>query len=171
MKKRNNCFKKFYLEISKYVDGVHLLKNGVEMDEIEHFEIQYGMYLPANYKQWLLKNNGGELFATPVGTSIAGILGSKEREKGTFYLEDNFDNKKRVGVPNYIFMIANTCDGNIIGFDLQRTNLEDGVVVYWNHATDELDEEWDSFEDWINEEMETGKMLIDYDGTDKDDIF
>lgn len=171
MKKKNNCFKIFYLEISKYVEGIHLLRDGVDMDEIEKFENTYGMYLPTNYKQWLLKNNGGELFATPVGTNIAGILGSKEREKGTFYLEDNFDNRKRVGVPNYIFMIADTCDGNIIGFDLQRTNLEDGVVVYWNHETNEFDEEWDSFEDWINDEMETGKMLINYDGTDKDDIF
>ena len=170
MKKSFGGYKNFYSELSKYAEGIHVLIDGAEIDEVDRFETQYGMYLPANYKQWLLKNNGGELFATPVGTNIAGILGRKEREKGTFYLEDNFDSKKRAGIPNYIFMIADTCDGNVIGFDLQRTNLEDGVVVYWNHETGESDDEWDGFEEWLNDEMETGKLLIDYDGTDKEEI-
>lgn len=171
MYKKNKDFEKFYSEVHKYVQGIHFLRTGIEPVEIDNFENKYGMYLPLNFKKWLSSSNGGELFATPVGTSIAGILGSGMREKGVFYLEDNFDNTKRIGIPNNIFVIAETCDGNIVGFDLERTNLKDGVIVYWNHETNELDQEWSGFEEWLNDEMENGKLLTNYDGTDNDEIW
>lgn len=50
--------------------------------------------------------------------------------------------------------------------DLSRTNKMDGVIIYWNHETGEVTEEWDSFGEWLNDEMESGKMLVNYDGSE-----
>ena len=161
-------FEQFELELQKNVLNIHALNKGIELKEIEVFEKRYGMRLPKILQEWLLLHNGGELFSIPVGTCIAGILGDNQREKGTFYLEDNFNEVKRVGVPDYIFILAITCEGNIIGFDLRRTNLNDGIVVCWDHESDELEEEWKGLEEWLNDEMDTGSMVINYDGTEKD---
>lgn len=170
MRKSNRKFLRFYEEINKYTDGIHILHKGIDAKVVEHFEKEYGLYLPSNYKDFLIQNNGGELFATPAGTSFAGILGNSVREKGVFYLEDNFNRVKRLQIPNYVLIIGETCEGNIIGYDLTRTNLIDGVVVYWNHEIGEVEDEWDCLEEWLEDEMETGKMYINYDGTDNDEI-
>ncbi len=124
--------------------------------------------LPYYYREWLKRNNGGELFAVPAGINIAGILGKQEREMGEIYVEDNFDIKKRVpGMPDFLFILADNCLGDVIGFDLMQTNNMDGVVVYWNHETGEITEQWDSLAEWLDSVMESEKMLINYDGSER----
>lgn len=160
-------FNDFYSELRKYADGIHVLNEGITEQEISDFEEKYNISLPFYYREWLKINNGGELFATPVGTNMYGILGNKERRKGVGYLEDNFDRNKKRGIPDVIFIIARECTGNIIGFDWRHTNKMDEGIIYWNHETGECTE-WDTFGEWLNEQMQDGKMLINYDGSESD---
>ncbi len=116
-------------EIKKYSQGIHQLKNDVDAEVIEEFENNYNIVIPNSYKKWLQLYNGGEFFALPVGTCFWGILGNSKREKGELYLEYNFEEEKRVGVPDNIVMLGELCDGEIIGFDLNRTTKDDGYIV------------------------------------------
>lgn len=167
MKRVKDYFNKFYTEIGKYKQGVHVLNDGISETEVNDFEIKYHMYLPFFYREWLKMNNGGELF-TP-GTVLARILGNEEYEEGTLYVENNFDSNRRwPQMPNYLFIIAKECTGDAIGFDLRRTNKSDGVIIYWDHETGKISREWNNLAEWLDYEMEMGKGLINYDGSESD---
>lgn len=169
MKSVEEYFDNFYSEVEKYVDGIHILKKGISEKEVCCFEEIYDICLPYYYREWLKKNNGGELFAIPTGTNIAGVLGKGEAEKGELYLEDNFIAKRRpLGIPNYLFIIADNCVGDIIGFDLKHTNKMDGVVAYWSHETGKITEKWNSLAEWLDSVMESGELLVNYDGSESD---
>lgn len=169
MKSVEQYFSSFYTEVEKYVDGIHVFKDGISEKELSCFEETYNICLPYYYREWLKMNNGGEMFAVPAGTNIAGVLGNGEAAKGEIYLEDNFVASKRPpGLPNYLFIIADNSLGDIIGFDLKHTNDKDGVVVYWNHETGKISEKWDSLAQWLDSVMECGEMLVNYDGSESD---
>ena len=70
-------------------------------------------------------------------------------------------------MPDFLFILADNCLGDVIGFDLMQTNNMDGVVVYWNHETGEITEQWDSLAEWLDSVMESEKMLINYDGSER----
>ncbi len=161
-------YKKFYDEVSKYAEGIHVLREGAAEETIEEFEKQYDMRLPANYRKWLLLNNGGELFAVPAGTILYGVREKTGDKENIFCIENNFRSQYRAGLPSYLFAIAEENTGDIIGFDLRRTNLRDGVIVIWNHETGEFEDEWRNFGKWLEAEMEIGSMMVNYDGSDKD---
>ncbi len=154
-------------EIQKYSLGVQQLNNGIHERTIQNFEIKYEMPIPNIYKQWLKIYNGGEFFAVPVGTSFAGILGDEERRKGVFYLEDNFDETKRVGILDNLFVIGELYDGEIIAFDLDATTKEDGCVVQFDLESAQVIVEWDGFAEWLNYIFEEGNELFDYEGNEK----
>lgn len=163
----NKKLQKFYSEIKKYSEGVHYLNQGIDYDSIRLCEEKYCMNLPDSLKEFLHISNGGELFALPAGINIAGILGEEKRKKGIFYLEDNFDPSKRVyGMPSSMFILADLNDGEIVGFDLNRSNLDDGYVIQWDPESAKIIEEWKSLYDWLNSVMKEGKKLFDYDGND-----
>ena len=169
MKSVEQYFNSFYSEVEKYVDGIHIFKESISEEEMCWFEETYNICLPYYYREWLKKNNGGEMFAVPAGTNIAGVLGKGEAEKGEIYLEDNFIAKKRpLGIPRYMFIIADNSLGDIIGFDLRHTNKTDGVVVYWNYETGKISEKWNSLAEWLDSIMECGEMLVNYDGSESD---
>ncbi|MCM1183217.1 MAG: SMI1/KNR4 family protein [Roseburia sp.] len=48
---------------------------------------------------------------------------------------------------------------------MRRTNRNDGVIIYWDHETGAIRKEWNSLAEWLNCEMEEGKMLVNYDGS------
>lgn len=58
MKRVKDYFNKFYTEIGKYKQGVHVLNDGISETEVNDFEIKYHMYLPFFYREWLKMNNG-----------------------------------------------------------------------------------------------------------------
>lgn len=158
---------RFYCEVKKYSEGVHYLNKGIDSDSIRLYEEKYCINIPNTLKEFLQTNNGGELFALPAGINIAGILGSEKRRNGIFYLEDNFDIKKRVcGMPSSMFILAELNDGEIVGFDLNRSTLEDGWVIQWDIESAKIIEEWSSLYDWLNCVMEEGMELFDYEGND-----
>lgn len=159
--------KKFYDEIDRYSEGVHRLNDGIDYESIDNYEKKYGIYIPNTLKEFLQISNGGELFALPVGIKIAGILGEKERRRGIFYLEDNFDASKRVlGMPSDMFILADLSDGEIVGFDLSKCTLEDGRVIQWDPESAKVISKWKSLYDWLNGVMEEGTELFDYEGND-----
>lgn len=167
MKTVKDYFNHFYTEIGKYKQGIHVLNNGISEEEITDFEIKYHIYLPFYYREWLKINNGGELFVP--GTVLARIQGNEEYKMGRSYVESNFDpNRRWPTMPNYLFIIADECTGDAIGFDLRRTNRNDGVVIHWDHETGEINREWNHLAEWLDDEMEGGKMLVNYDGSESD---
>lgn len=160
MERVKDYFNKFYTEIGKYKRGIHVLNDGISEKEIDDFEIKYHMYLPFFYREWLKMNNGGELF--PPGTVLARIQGNEEYKIGRSYVESNFDpNKRWPQMPNYLFIIATECTGDCVGFDLS-------VIIYWDHETGKISREWNNSAEWLDYEMETGKGLINYDGSESD---
>lgn len=164
----NKYFKAFYKEYNRYAEGVHGLKEGASDRTVYDFEEKYNMNLPYYYKEWLKVHNGGVLFTETIGTKIYGILGKDKIQDNEYYIEDNFSGAKRPkGLPATLFMIAQTTYGDIIGFDLENTTLEDGRIVYWNKETQQIEEEWPSFAKWLKDEMLIGKEEVDYNGDEK----
>lgn len=164
----NKYFKAFYKEYNKYADGVHKLQEGASDKVVYDFEEKYNMNLPYYYKEWLKNHNGGVLFPDTIGTVIFSVLGSGSSKEGTYYIEDNFDGSKRLpDMPATFFMIGRTNYGDVIGFDLTNTNLQDGKVVYWNKESKKIEEQWDSFAKWLKDEMLIGKEEVDYNGDEK----
>ena len=103
------------------------------------------------------------------GTVLARIQGNEEYKVGRLYVENNFDSNKRwPQMPNYLFIIANECNGDAVGFDLRHTNKYDGVIVYWDHETGKVSKKWNSLAQWLDYEMEMGKNLVNYDGSESD---
>lgn len=169
MKTVEDYFNQFYSEIEKYKQGIHVLNNGITEAELTDFEMRYNICLPFYYREWLKLNNGGELFATPVGTLLARIQGNEEYESGILYVESNFNpNARWPQMPNYLFIIAKECTGDAVGFDLRHTNKYDGVIIYWDHETGKVSKKWNSLAQWLDYEMEMGKNLVNYDGSESD---
>lgn len=165
LKDVSKYYKVFYKEYNKYFKGVHALNDGASEEMIENFEETFNMNLPHYYKEWLKVNNGGKLFQETIGTTIYEILGNREREEGKFYIEDNFIGGRRpAGIPETLFVFARTMYGDLIGYDLMHTTLEDGKVLYWNKESGKIEEEWSNFAKWLKDEMMIGKEEVDYNG-------
>lgn len=165
LKDVNKYFKAFDKEYNKYAEGVHRLNEGATDKIIYSFEEKYNMNLPHYYKEWLKLHNGGTLFAGTINTRIMEVLGNRRRREGVLYIEDNFDGSKRQpGMPATFFMLAYTSYGDIIGYDLENTTLEDGKVLYWNKESGKIEEEWSDFAKWLKDEMLIGKEEVDYNG-------
>ena len=163
----NTEFKFIVSEIVKYVEGVHILNDGANEDDIICFEKKFKINIPNSYKKWLRLYNGGEFFALPVGTSFAGIQGDSERRKGVFYLEDNFNIEKRTGILNNLFIIGELCDSELIGFDLQNTTIEDGRIIQYDVESGEIVDEWNGFVEWLKYVFEEGKEMFNYEGNER----
>lgn len=163
----NMKFECVIAEIKKYNQNVHILNDGASKEKILQFEKKFGIILPDIFKEWLELHNGGEFFALPVGTNIAGILGDTRREKGIFYLEDNFDIKKRKDILESIFVIGELCDGEIVGFDLENSTVKDGVILQYDVESNKIVDKWDGFIEWLSSVFEEGTELFDYEGNDR----
>ena len=54
-------FNSFYSEVEKYVEGMHIFKEGISEKEMCCSEETYNICLPYYYREWLKNNNGGEI--------------------------------------------------------------------------------------------------------------
>lgn len=167
MKTAEKYYKRFYKELFKYQNNIHHMNTGIIEDNIRKFEDRYNINLPYYYREWLKMNNGGELFTAIGGTVIAGIADQSMRY-GNFEIADNFDVTKRLpGMPNYLFFLARTEEGDLIGYDLNHTDSMDGKVIYWDVLDKKVTSEWDNFAQWLEDEMAYWKEMIDYEGKKK----
>lgn len=122
-------------------------------DAIAHFEAQWGLLLPFEYKRFLLKSNGGwpapNVFMVPgwhgqasVLDAFCGIHEGRKSERLDLALKTYEDR-----VPEDLIPIAYDAGGNVIclGWKGERK----GKVYFWDHE-DELDEDGDFVTDYRN---------------------
>jgi hypothetical protein len=121
-------------------------------EAITEFEARRGVLLPADYKAFLLKSNGG--MPTPYVCEVPGWHG-RGSELGVFYgIHDDPDYQLdgacetyEERVPPDLIPIANDANGNniCIGWKGKR----EGKIYFWDHE-DELDENGDFVQDYRN---------------------
>ena len=162
-----NYFNYYIEEVNKYVDGVHFLNPGIEDDTlIEEAEKRIGVKLPEEYKMFLKLNNGGELFRP--GTVLSQIYAEpSDRIRGWYYLNDVFDERYRVSeIPDNLMFIATMSYGDKVCIDTAESS-EFAKIVLWDFENMEISQSWMTLRDWLADELEVGRMLVDYDGTKK----
>lgn len=150
----NNVIKWCLNEIHNYNNGNNELKEGISVDIIERFERKYNIQLPSDYKFFLSIYNGGTLFYT--GTSLASVYDEEcgiEVRCGN-YLHLNLKNKWP-DMGDELLIIADLNFGDMICLDMERN-----VIVQWDHEIGEEVYEWNSFSDWLRDELESGKEFI-----------
>ena len=55
-------FTTIFEEVNKYVDGIHNLNNGINLEDITSLQNELNIQIPDIYKDFLQVCNGGELF-------------------------------------------------------------------------------------------------------------
>lgn len=158
-------FEKEVNELNKYVDGVDFLNKGVENQFIEEVERKLNVLLPLEYKEFLKIYNGGELFRP--GTVLSEIYRKQEdKVRGLYYLNDVLDENCHImGMPDHLIFIATMNYGDKICIDLNQST-EYAYLVQWDIQTGEITREWTNFKEWLDDSLEVGEMLYDYDGTE-----
>lgn len=112
--------------------------------------------IPAEYVNWLKLCNGGLLFDTV-------ILSTKAHDDELdldFDTYDELNTEEAVsgfGLPSGYAVFAIRSYGDPICFN---ANENDGKVYLWNCDEGEFTDIWDSFTDWLTEEIDTGIKLI-----------
>ena len=149
-------------EIHKYKDGVHELNPGIDRAIIKAFETKYNINLPEDYKDFLTVYNGGELFIP--GTVVSGVFDEEKeiKDDNGDYLHLNLTNKWP-DMGDELLIIADLNYGDMICYDSKRQ-----VIVQWDHEIGEVTIEWDTFAEWLQDEMKAGSELVDYNGNEKE---
>jgi cell wall assembly regulator SMI1 len=166
--KRDIMFDKFMNEINKYDSGVHRLNAAASEMAIARAEMSLGISFPQEYRMFLSCWNGGLLFAKEFFDIIIWNLEEPGEEwKGEY----NFDVVKSNEVlvseqrhPRHLIAVASYSDGNLLCLDITRQ----GKPVLWLRDEKEIEEEWSTFEEWLEHEMEEGATLYDYQGNEKE---
>ncbi|MBK9266104.1 MAG: SMI1/KNR4 family protein [Polyangiaceae bacterium] len=122
-------------------------------EAITQFEARRGVLLPLDYKQFLLKSNGGyptpNVFEVPEwhgqGNSVMSFYGIHDGSKGKRLDRacEVYDER----IPADLIPIADDANGNAIciGWKGER----EGKIYFWDHE-DELDEDGDFVKDYRN---------------------
>lgn len=111
---------------------------------------------PESYLKWIKICNGGLLFDTV-------MLTTKEHDDSLDADFDTFDDynseqaKEEMSLPKGYVVFAVRSYGDPICFS---ENKEDAKVYLWDSENNEFSDIWDSFEDWITEEIDDGIKLI-----------
>lgn len=146
---------------------MHHLNVGINIKEIEKLEKNLNIKLPCVYKCFLQQCNGGELFAIPAGTIISEINVSGKK-KGSFLNETFREERRWPNMPKDYLIIAETNYGDTICMDLSTNNGNEAEIIKWDHENGEVSDRWNSFIDWLMEELDIGAMAVNYDRIDKE---
>ena len=122
-------------------------------EAIVQFEARRGILLPADYKQFLLKSNGG--YPTPNVFEVPGWHGQGNSVMSFYGIHDGSKGKRldracevyNERIPADLIPIAYDANGNAIciGWKGERK----GKIYFWDHE-DELDENGDFVQDYRN---------------------
>jgi hypothetical protein len=123
------------------------------LDEIHQFEARRGLVLPAEYKQFLLKSNGGmpthDCFVIPGfhghGSSLNSFYGI--HDDAPHHQLDRALKTYQDRVPDDLIPIAYDAGGNVICIGWTGERL--GKIYFWDHE-DEIDEEGCFRQDYRN---------------------
>jgi len=112
--------------------------------------------LPASFLEWMKYCDGGLLFDT-VMLSTKGYDEELDLDFETFEDYNSEEARSDMGLPKEYSVFALRSYGDPICFN---TFLNDGKVYLWNVENGLFEEIWDTFEDWITEEIDIGVQLI-----------
>jgi len=122
-------------------------------EAIAEFEARRGVLLPAEYKQFLLKSNGG--WPTPRVFEVPGWHGQGSG-LGSFYGIHDGPKTKRLDLACKVYDERIPADLIPIAYDAFGNNIcigwkgeREGKIYFWDHE-DELDENGDFVQDYRN---------------------
>ena len=119
---------------------------------VNQFDTQRKVRLPSDYREWLTNvANGGELLIP--GTVFYGIYDPDCSRSQDMVELLTYWNRREIRdtyrIPKGLFVIGVTNYGSLIGFD-EKT----GRIQEWDHETGQIAEEWDTFAEYVEEEIE-----------------
>ena len=123
-------------------------------------------FLPVEYLDWLRICDGGLLFDTV-------ILSSKSHDEKLDLDFDTYEDmnsdqaKSDYDLPDGFMVFAMRSYGDPICFNVKE---KDGKVYLWNIEEKEFTDIWDSFADWMTEEIDDAVNLIAEDALEPLDI-
>ncbi|MEK4936672.1 SMI1/KNR4 family protein [Bacillus pseudomycoides] len=166
---KNEHLQPFFEEVNKYVNGVHNLNNGVDLENIQSLQNELNIQIPNIYKEFLQVCNGGELFIPGTVLSEIYIAVSGPKQRGGSYLNDSFNKERRpTGMSDTYLIIADLNYGDTICIDLESSNGYDAPVIQWDRETHSVSRSWSGLVEWLMDTLDEGSMLVDYDGNEKD---
>jgi len=161
-------FQTFVEELKKYDESVHRLYSPASDSSINAAESKLQIELPAEYRAFLSRWNGGLLFAKEFYDiliwSIDDELTSPPREYDCEVVRMNDTLNREHNHPRSLLAIASYSDGNLLCLDMSRQ----GRPVLWLRNEERIEQEWDRLTDWLTHEMEEGATLYDYHGDERD---
>ena len=135
------------LTIQRLIDSHAPLKffPGVKKSEIARYEQEEGITIPTEYREWLMFSDGGEIFVP--GTRLYGIGIGAEKTLVTVNAQEE----------RYLFALDSSLliVGTLNFGDLLCLDLSSGEVVQWDHEDDEEYLRWDSFFNYLDEEIKS----------------
>ena len=153
----NNCksqeLMKILKQLKKYEKFCNLLDGDLGTYVLIHDKIGN---MPSQLKEWLKIFDGGLLFTTS-------MFSTRDKEKGKFHRILTFDEinssefKKENGIPEEIICYAMTNYGNYYCY----VSGEESECVYeWDTEQKALILKWNSFSEWLGEQIEFAESLI-----------
>lgn len=112
--------------------------------------------IPTSFLEWMKYCDGGLLFDT-VMLSSKGYDEELDLDFETFDEYNTNDTKAEMALPDGYSVFAIRSYGDPICFN-SETN--DGKVYLWNIEKSIFEEIWDSFEDWLTDEIDSAIQLI-----------
>ena len=112
--------------------------------------------IPTSFLEWMKYCDGGLLFDT-IMLSTKGYDEELDLDFETFDEYNTNDVKCEMALPEGYSVFAIRSSGDPICFNYE-TN--DGKVYLWNIEKSIFEEIWDSFEDWLTDEIDSAIQLI-----------
>ena len=150
--------------MKQYIDRETYLRQLV--DRMDNGEVKIITGPRRSGKSWLLNRIFKDYLlghGVPEENIIIVSFDMDDEEENGDLLHLNLTNKWP-DMGDELLIIADLIYGDMICYDCERH-----VIVQWDHEIGEVTIEWDSFADWLREEMKIGNELVGYDGTDKEE--
>ena len=146
-------FMKDNIENLEEFDAFHCLLASKE-DTIEKTK-KVLKYIPKQYEEWLKYCDGGMLFDIDILT--AHDYSDDEIDFDNLEENNNEETYNMVDLPKGYVIFALESTGNVFCFNLEE---KDEKVYLWNIEEKEFTDIWDTFEDWITEEIDIAIEMI-----------
>lgn len=114
------------------------------------------------FLEWVLICDGGHLFDTVILTT-RGHDSTVDLDLDTYEEYNSPEAKESYALPEGFVVFAIRSYGDPICFNVKEN---DGKVYLWNLEKADFDDIWDSFEDWLTEEIDDAIRLIAEDALD-----
>lgn len=156
-------FEAFVREMNRYDAGVHRLVPGAQPASIDRAEEALGVVFPPDLRAFLLRWNGGLLFAKEFHDITLWHIDDPEtdalHEYSSNIVRNNLILIRKFDHPAELLAFASLSYGSLACVDLSSP----GRVVECDRAS-QVEDEYDSLEDWLDYHMADGATLYDTHG-------